>query len=326
MPSTGSGPERPARRVALALVGAALAGCAAGEDMRHERPAPEAVPEADPDADGESLVVDGAALNFVRRGAGPAVVLIHGASGNRRDWSPALVDAAAAGHTVVAIDRPGHGLSGWPGPEAVRLGEQARRMRIALARLGVRRAVLVGHSYGGSVALAWALDAPETVDGLLLIAAPSQVWQGGLGLSTDLLASPLTGPLLARAIPALLPRAAAETAAGRVFAPQAPPPDYLDRLRLDLVLRPATLRANAAQLAALKDELRPLVPAYPGLAAPVELVHGGADTTVPLAIHSAILVRQAPRARLTVLPGVGHMPHHVDPPAVLAALDRLSAA
>ena len=69
-------------------------------------------------------------------------------------------------HDVIAFDRPGHGLSGWPGATAAQLAEQARLLRGGLAELGVRRATIVGHSYGGSVALAWALDAPDSVDGL----------------------------------------------------------------------------------------------------------------------------------------------------------------
>ena len=72
-------------------------------------------------------------------------------------------------------------------------------MRGALARLGVQRAIVVGHSYGGSVALAWALDAPETVTGLMLLSTRSHVWEGGLSWTTDLLASPVLGPALARA-------------------------------------------------------------------------------------------------------------------------------
>jgi pimeloyl-ACP methyl ester carboxylesterase len=317
MSSTGSAPEGLRRREALALAAVTLAACARGEEMRHE--------PIDAVARARAIEIDGAALAFVRRGSGPPVVLIHGASGNLRDWTPAL-PLLAERREVVAFDRPGHGLSGWPGSGGLRLGEQARRMRGALRRMGIERATLVGHSYGGSVALAWALEAPETVDGLVLLAAPSQVWEGGLGLSTDLLANPLSGPALARAIPALLPRTVAEAAAARVFAPQPVPPGYLDMLRLELVLRPATLRANAGQLAALKDQIRVMVPLYPDLAMPVELIHGTADVTVPLAIHSEPLAAQLPRARLTRLAGVGHMPHHVALPEVVAALDRLSRA
>lgn len=308
------------RREALTVSAAALAlaGCAGGgNEMRHERR------EVEAGGAGETLVVDGAPLHFVRRGSGPPVVLIHGASGNLRDWSMSALPAIAERHDTVAFDRPGHGLSGWPGSSAIRLGDQARRMRQALRQVGVERAIVVGHSYGGSVALAWALDAPETVAGLLLIASPSQVWPGGLGLSTGLLASPVTGPLLAQALPAVLPRSVARMAVETVFAPQAPPPGYIDALGVGLVLRPGALRANARQLAALKDQIRVMVPLYPGLAMPVELIHGTADEIVPMAIHSEPLSRQVPQARLTRLEGVGHMPHHVALATVLEALDRL---
>ena len=61
---------------------------------------------------------------------------------------------------------------------ACRSTRQAALIRGALARIGIERPLLVGHSYGGSVALAWAVDAPETVSGLVLLATPSQVWDG----------------------------------------------------------------------------------------------------------------------------------------------------
>lgn len=283
------------------------------------------MPKDDPADDaGETIVVEGVPIRYLRRGAGPTVVLLHGASGNLRDWSFAALPAMAERYDVIAFDRPGHGLSGWPGPQGAGLSEQVRLLRAALTRLGVSRATVVGHSYGGSVALAWALDAPDSVDALLLIAAPSQVWPGGLGASTDLLASPLTGPLLARVVPNVLPRSVVEGAVARVFAPQAPPPGYFAHLRPDLVLAPSALRANAQQLAALKAEVAAMVPRYPTLAMPVELVHGTADDTVWIGIHSEPTAAQIPGARLTKLDGIGHMPHHVALPEVLAALDRLT--
>lgn len=270
--------------------------------------------------------VGGVAVHLRRTGAGAPTVLIHGASGNLRDWAVGPMAAVAARREAIAFDRPGHGLSGWPGPVGVRLCEQARLMRLALAAVGVRRATLVGHSFGGSIALAWALDAPESVDGLVLLCPPSQPWRGGLPALTELLAAPVVGPVLSRALPALLPRSVAEAAAAKAFAPQTPPPGYIETLRYELVARPSTLRRNALQLDALKDQLRVMAPRYPCIAAPVEILHGEADGTVPLAVHSEPLARQIPGARLTRLPGVGHMPHHVALPELIAALGRLAAA
>jgi pimeloyl-ACP methyl ester carboxylesterase len=64
---------------------------------------------------------------------------------------------------------------------------------------------------------------------------------------------------------------------------------------------------------------------YADLAVPIEIVHGEADTIVPPAIHSVPLSTLLPNANLVLLPGVGHMPHHVDPEAVIAAIDRARA-
>lgn len=277
--------------------------------------------------DGTGVVrVDGIPIHYRRAGAGAPVVLLHGASGNLRDWTMGAMQALAARHDVIAFDRPGLGLSGWPGDaEGVRLGPQARLLRGALDHLGLGPVTLVGHSYGGSVALAWAVEAPDSLAGLLVIGAPSHVWPGGLGVTTDLLASPLTGPLIAGAVPALLPSFVAEAAAARAFAPQSAPEGYLRHLGYDRVVNARALRRNAMQLAALKDEIRRLVPRYPSLALPVEALHGTADTVVPLAIHSEPLARAVPGLRLTRLEGIGHMPHHTALGDVVAAVGRLTA-
>ncbi len=277
-------------------------------------------------APGRTVQVDGVPIHYERSGSGSAVVLLHGASGNLRDWTLRAAPEIARRHDVIAFDRPGLGLSGWPGEGGERASVQAALMRSALNRIGVRRALLVGHSYGGSVALAWALDAPETLDGLILLAAPSQVWPGGLAFSTELLANPLAGPVLARTLPPLLPESFLRSSVAEVFAPQPAPPDYIEHLQRQLLLDPAGLHRNALQLRALKPEIRTMVPRYAALQLPVEILHGTADTTVSIGIHSEVLVRQLPRARLTPLDGIGHMPHHAALPELLAAIERLAPA
>ena len=89
-----------------------------------------------------------------------------------------------------------------------------------------------------------------------------------------------------------------------------------------LTLRRASLRANARQVNTLRPHVVEMSKRYPTLDLPVELVHGDTDDTVPLDIHSQPLSALLPDANLTVLPGIGHMPHHVAPEAVTAAIDR----
>ena len=272
---------------------------------------------------GETLTVDGTPLHYERLGSGPPLVLIHGASGNLRDWTFRAADRFFATHDVIAFDRPGHGLSGTPDTGIAELSTQAALMRGALARLGIERSLVAGHSYGGSVALAWALDAPESVSGLMVLAAPSHEWPGGVGFTSELLANPALGPVVARSATTFVTDGVAGRAVSGVFEPQQAPDGYLDHLRLDLILRPSALRANALQLTALKAQVRAMQTRYGELAMPVEILHGTEDDTVWLSIHSEALAREAPRSRFTPLEGVGHMPHHVALPQVEAALARL---
>lgn len=269
--------------------------------------------------------VDGVPIRLARAGRGRTICLIHGASGNLNDMTYRLAPALSERYDVVVVDRPGHGLSGVPEGGGVSIVAQARLIRRALAEIGIDRPIVVGHSYGGAVALAWAVCAPDTVSGLVLLASPSQVWEGGLGLTNDLLANPLIGPPIAGVVSNVVTRGFAERTLASVFEPQAAPPGYLDHLDLDLVLQPTSLRENARQLVALKEELRPMIPAYPRLRMPVEIVHGDADRTVGLHIHSVPLASQIPQARLTVLPGVGHMLHQVATRQSVAHIDAVSS-
>ncbi|PZQ49319.1 MAG: alpha/beta hydrolase [Rhodovulum sulfidophilum] len=292
----------------------------AAAPARRRAPIPRPAPGAR-----ERVMVEGVPIAFRRMGRGPAVVLIHGASANLNDMTFRLAPALAARHTVYAFDRPGHGESGWPLRGGDSLSVQARLLRGALERSGVSRAFVIGHSYGGAVGLAWALDAPRGVAGLLLLAAPTHGWSGQGGVTNALIDTPVIGPMLARSLRHLLPAGVAARVADRAFAPQAAPSGYLAHLDLSLVLAGDSLRRNARQLGALRRWLEPMARRYPDLAPPLEIVHGEADPTVSLEAHSARLAAAVPGARLTRLRGVGHMPHQVALPEVLAAFTRLRA-
>lgn len=272
--------------------------------------------------DGAFVSVDGVPVHYHRFGSGPPVVLLHGAGGNLRDLTLAFGPALAERHEVIAFDRPGLGFSGRT-RRARRLAGQAELLAEALAALGVGRATLVGHSYGGALALAWALALPETVAGLLVIGAPSQP-RGRLGLMNGLLASHLTGPIFARQVPERIADRLVGNALVRIFSPQPVPAGYLAHVRPELVLNPAVLRANALQLRALKAGLRAMASRYGEIAVPAEIVHGTADAIVPFDIHALPLARQIPGATLTRLEGVGHMPQHAAADEIVAALGRLT--
>ncbi|MHA3913629.1 alpha/beta fold hydrolase [Halovulum sp. GXIMD14793] len=276
---------------------------------------------------GKFVEVDGTRLHYRILGKdGPQVLAIHGASGNILDWIVGPAQAIAENHRLLLIDRPGLGYSDRAPQDGSNPFVQARLMRRAETQLGFDAPILIGHSYGGAVALAWALDAPEVVPGLMLLAAPSHVWDGPPSLRNRRLAStPVLGQLATHLAAATVPQSMIDAAIDDVFAPQTPPPDYANRIEARLVLRPATQQANATDIATLKPHIRAMVPRYDSLTMPIELLHGDADTTVGLSIHSEPFAQRLPNAHLTVLDGIGHMPHHARPNEVLAALNRLTA-
>ncbi len=267
---------------------------------------------------GGFVTVNGRRLHYEMAGSGPDLVLIHGASGSLRDLTYGLRDRLTDRYRVTVVDRPGLGHS--DPLDEVSLRAQARHISAGVAQLGVTDPVVLGQSYGGSVALAWAVEGGPRA--LVLVGSPSLPWPGTLDPWYRVTS---TAPGRALAIPlasAFVPEAYVRSATAAVFAPDAVPPGYEDHLGTPLILRRGALATNTAQVNALRAELVAMQPHYPALTLPVELIHGSADTIVPLDIHSRPLSALLPGATLTVIEGAGHMPHHSHPQTVIDAIDR----
>lgn len=271
---------------------------------------------------GRFLTVGGKKLHLLQQGQGPDIVLIHGASGNMRDFTHDLMDRLVPSYRVTVLDRPGLGYSQRLDRDGATIFEQADHLAAAMDDLGVQRPLVLGHSYGGAVALAWAVRQPGMVAGLVLLAAASNPWNTPLSLYYKILSHPLGQRLAAPILTAWVPTRVVTDTIAQIFAPQPIPPGYADYIGAGLTLQRDALRENALQRAGILAEIDQLVPSYPGLDLPVEILHGDRDTTVGLAIHSIPLSQQIAGAKLTVMQGVGHSPHHADPAAVLAAIDR----
>lgn len=284
---------------------------------RHERRAEAAFPP-----EGRFLTVQGHRIHAVVLGAGPDLVLIHGASGNTRDFTHDLAHQLAARYRVIVFDRPGLGYSDPVSRRGATIRQQAEILAEAAMQLGAQRPVVLGQSYGGAVALAWAVYCPANIAALVLLSAASQTWDGGLDRYYRTLSHPILGPLAAPYLTAFVPDARVTRELESIFTPQHPPKGYNHHIGAGLTLRRASLRANALQRANLKREIRAQMPHYSQISVPVEILHGDADTIVGLHIHSEPLARQIPNAHLTTLPGIGHTPQHNAKPQVMATIDR----
>ena len=287
---------------------------------------------------GDFVSVDGVKVHYVQKGTGPHLVLLHGAGGNLREFTFDMMDTLAENYTVTAFDRPGFGYTDRlpnveKGPFATE-GEspmdQADLLRRAAGMIGVEDPVVVGHSFGGIVAMAWAnagLDAqsPVNASGIVSLAGVAMPWPGNLGLYYTMNGSALGGGLVVPLISAFATETQIEAAIDGIFAPQPPAPGYADYIGSELTIRPESFRANARQVNTLRPFVVDMAKRYPELQLPIEIVHGEADTTVPLSVHGRELAKIMQGVNITALPGVGHMPHHADREATLAAIDRAAS-
>ncbi len=322
--------QKLAAKIALAAL-VLLAGCGAITDRAADRR--EARAEAAFPPGGQFVDVDGRRVHAVVMGAGPDLVLIHGAGGSTRDFTFAFAGRMAERYRVTVMDRPGQGYTDRTDPRyagvfataAESPREQARMLAAAAGKLGVTRPIVLGHSFGGSVAMAWALEFPEDTAALVIVAGATEPWPGGLGPLYNITGSSFGGAILPPLISAYVPATRIEDAITRIFAPNPVPEGYAAYVGPELSIRRASFRANARQVNSLRPHVVEMSAQYPTIDMPVEIVHGDADTIVPLDIHSETLSRQVPGANLTVLAGVGHMPHHSDPQAVADAIDRAAA-
>ena len=314
----------PRLALSLALVAATLGG---GAFLTHSRAtAREAAAEAAHPPLGRVIPVAGAKMHLLTQGDGPDLVLIHGASGNLRDFTTGLMPALTARYRVTVIDRPGHGYSRAAGGEVLTSpADQAALIRAALTEAGITRPLVLGHSYGGAVALALALDDPAAVAGLVILSGATMPWEGDLGLWYALNDSRVGRAVIPPLITAFAPPALIDRTVASIFAPDPPPPGYAQAIGPGLSTRRAALSVNTAQVNGLLPHVTAMAARYPALSLPVEVIHGTADTITPIATHARRLAPLLPDARLTELPGAGHMPHHTHPQAVIAAIDRAAA-
>src|SRR5208282_6522324 len=119
---------------------------------------------------GRFIEVDGARIHYLDEGSGPPLLLIHGLAGQMRHFTYSLLDRLKSDYRVVILDRPGSGYSTRPPQASAAIDAQARTIAHFAKALALERPLVVGHSLGGAIALSLALNHPDEVGGLALIA------------------------------------------------------------------------------------------------------------------------------------------------------------
>ena len=267
-------------------------------------------------ATGERFTLAGAGLHFTKSGSGPAVVLVHGANGTSDDFPPGLIADLARDHTVLALDRPGHGWSDAPsGP--LGLEQNAAAVLALVHGLGIAPVTLVGHSYGAAVALRAALDAPDDVRHVVAVCPCTAVDErntryGSLPFMGGPLGAVLLRFLALPMIPFALPLRA------DAWYP-APAPRGWGASRVFAYV-PSQMHTAVRNFRELQADVAWLEEHLPSLKVPLTVVAGALDLVTPPGRHVDWLRRAVPAARIQIVPRVGHWLPRLMPEFVTAAV------
>lgn len=273
---------------------------------------------------GEFVEVEGVRLHYLSRGEGRPVVLLHGNSGFAHDFAAVLEALDAGEFRALAFDRPGHGFSERP-PQDGALSSQARLIRGALQSLGVRSPVLVGHSWGATLALAYALQFADEVSALVLLApAAYSDEEETYAAQRILIEIPVLSDLFIRASDTFI-RSEIKRTLERAFSPDALPLEYLYAAE-SLWTRPSQVRAFMQDEYSYNPAVGLLAQRYGKVSVPTVIVTGDADELVNPERHAYPLHSEIGHSELVVLPAAGHMLPHTRPEAVVNALRSAARA
>ncbi len=269
---------------------------------------------------GAFVEVEGALIHYVRKGVGPGVVLLHGSDGFLQDFPSDLVDTLAAQFEVIALDRPGHGYSDGPKGEAALPVTQVRLILGALNELGIERAIWVGHSWGGLLAMIAAIEQPDAVSALVLLAPWIYPPRSMPPVLLSIFRIPLIGTITAACIVPLIKKPLIKSTLKRAFSPEPAPPTFVERAERLWLRRPRQIQVFALESIFDRRELRKFSPGYSDILAPITVLVGDQDQIVPSTEHAERLRAARPSTELIVLPHTGHEIPHTRPLAVVEAV------
>ncbi len=276
-------------------------------------------------SDVQYVTIHGHRRAFVKKGTGPAILLLHGMACDHTTWLP-IIDKLAEKHTVIAPDLLGHGRSDKPRAD-YSVGGYANGMRDLLTVLGIDRVTVVGHSLGGGVAMQFAYQYPERTERLALVAP------GGLGSEVTPIIKAVTLPgfhtvmglLTAPGVRHGISRAMRrlnrmDHAAVRDLGEIA---DIIEHLK-----DPRERRALAHVVRAcidLRGQIITMVDrAYLAQEMPMCVLWGEDDMVIPVS-HAQHIRQLVPEARVHIIPGMGHFPHKDAPDQTVEVLRRFVA-
>src|SRR6195952_4463371 len=275
---------------------------------------------------GRFIEVNGVRIHYVERGAGRPLVLFHGNGSMIQDFqSSGLIELAAQNYRVIVFDRPGYGHSDRPRnvlwtPEA-----QAELFFEALQELGVRSALVLGHSWGASVAVSLALKHPQFVEALILASGYYFPTPRADFLAMATPAIPGFGDVLSYTVSPLVSRMVWPLLLKVIFGPRSVPTKF-DGFPKAMAVRPSQIRASAEESALMIPTAIAASEQYENLKMPVVIIAGVDDRLIDTDCQSGRLHADVTQSSFHRIPGNGHMVHHTATAAVMQAISEAAHA
>ena len=254
----------------------------------------------------------------------PALLFIHGASGNLRDPLMAFLKPLEGRAEMLFVDRPGHGYSERGDDANLTPDGQADAIARLLEKRGIAKAIVIGHSFGGATMAAFALRHKDKVLGLVFLSPATHPWPGGVDWYYDIANIPYLGRVFCNTLtlPAGLMRI--EPGVESVFHPNPVPEGYLENAAIPLVLRPENFCNNARDVANLLDYVQKTQPHYHEITVPTVIMSGDSDEIVYEELHSLGLNRDIKSSELVWVKGLGHKPDYIATDLVIAAIEKVA--
>jgi pimeloyl-ACP methyl ester carboxylesterase len=274
---------------------------------------------------GKFIDIKGNRIHYVDVGEGPPIVFLHGLGAQLHHFTHPLFKVFGPGYRLIALDRPGSGYSTRARGSTGRLPEQADIVCAFMERLGLEKPVIVGHSLGGSVALAIAVEHPEAISGLVLLAA---LTHKEVDLRPEFKAlfvsSPLKRFILAHTVSAPAGLKYGMKTMGLIFAPHPPPKNYMTENGGFIGLRPSHYYASATDFAVIEMDLPRLSERYNEIKMPSGLLFGGVDPIISLEVQGTPVKEKIEGLELEIAENLGHMPQFIDPEQVATFIRRIA--
>ena len=274
---------------------------------------------------GQFIEVDGVRLHYVERGAGRPLVLFHGNGSMIQDFeSSGLIDLAAENYRVIVFDRPGFGHSSRPRDVVWTPQAQANLFANALDRLNVRKAIILGHSWGASVAMAMEITRPALVEALVLASGyyfPT-VRTDVLALSAP--AIPGLGDIVSFTISPIVSRLMWPAMLRKMFGPRSVPQKFAGFPK-EMAVRPSQIRASAAETALMIPAAFSSAKTYDELTMPIIIIAGEDDRIIDIDEQSARLHDEVKQSKMHRIVSAGHMVQQSATGDVMAAIDEAAA-